>query len=103
MRFCADMLTIGVNPKKGSVKVAESDGGHPSLHGWLVMPGSGRPQDEREVASMSHIDQTLLARMHRYWNAANYLTVGQIYLQDNPLFNNALLGQRHGHSPVERS
>jgi xylulose-5-phosphate/fructose-6-phosphate phosphoketolase len=27
----------------------------------------------------------LLDRMHRYWQAANYLTVGQIYLQDNPL------------------
>jgi len=23
--------------------------------------------------------------MHAYWRAANYLTVGQIYLQDNPL------------------
>jgi xylulose-5-phosphate/fructose-6-phosphate phosphoketolase len=27
----------------------------------------------------------LLRRMHAYWQAANYLTVGQIYLQDNPL------------------
>jgi xylulose-5-phosphate/fructose-6-phosphate phosphoketolase len=27
----------------------------------------------------------LLHRMHAYWRAANYLTVGQIYLQDNPL------------------
>ena len=27
----------------------------------------------------------LLRRMHAYWRAANYLTVGQIYLQDNPL------------------
>ncbi|HXQ26059.1 MAG TPA: phosphoketolase family protein [Candidatus Acidoferrales bacterium] len=27
----------------------------------------------------------LLAKMHRYWQAANYLTVGQIYLQENPL------------------
>ncbi|GAC1513361.1 MAG: phosphoketolase family protein [Chloroflexota bacterium] len=27
----------------------------------------------------------LLERMHRYWQAANYLTIGQIYLQDNPL------------------
>ena len=27
----------------------------------------------------------MLDRMQRYWQAANYLTIGQIYLQDNPL------------------
>ena len=27
----------------------------------------------------------MLHRMHRYWQATNYLTVGQIYLQENPL------------------
>ena len=27
----------------------------------------------------------LLQKMDAYWRAANYLTVGQIYLQDNPL------------------
>jgi xylulose-5-phosphate/fructose-6-phosphate phosphoketolase len=27
----------------------------------------------------------MLEKMHRYWQAANYLTVGQIYLQENPL------------------
>ncbi|MHB8573888.1 MAG: phosphoketolase family protein [Dehalococcoidia bacterium] len=32
----------------------------------------------------------LLARMQRYWNAANYLTVGQIYLQENPLLREPL-------------
>ncbi len=30
-------------------------------------------------------DRMRLNLMHRYWNAANYLTVGQIYLQENPL------------------
>ena len=29
----------------------------------------------------------LLQKMHAYWRAANYLSVGQIYLQDNPLLN----------------
>ncbi|MHB8564896.1 MAG: phosphoketolase family protein, partial [Acidiferrobacteraceae bacterium] len=28
--------------------------------------------------------------MHRYWSAANYLTVGQIYLQENPLLRTPL-------------
>ena len=32
----------------------------------------------------------LLDRMHRYWQAANYLTIGQIYLQENPLLREAL-------------
>ena len=27
----------------------------------------------------------LLRKMHAYWRAANYLSVGQIYLRDNPL------------------
>ena len=34
---------------------------------------------------MPVLDQTRLERIHQYWNAANYLTVGQIYLQANPL------------------
>ncbi len=32
----------------------------------------------------------LLGKMHAYWRAANYLSVGQIYLQDNPLLETAL-------------
>ena len=32
----------------------------------------------------------LLRKMDAYWRAANYLTVGQIYLQDNPLLDEPL-------------
>src|SRR5246127_5964923 len=32
----------------------------------------------------------LLEKMDAYWRAANYLTVGQIYLQDNPLLQTPL-------------
>jgi xylulose-5-phosphate/fructose-6-phosphate phosphoketolase len=39
---------------------------------------------------MTEIDQTRLNLIHRYWNAANYLTTGQIYLQDNPLLREPL-------------
>src|SRR2546421_6861553 len=39
---------------------------------------------------MPTLDQTRLHLMHRYWNAANYLTVGQIYLQANPLLKEPL-------------
>ena len=31
-----------------------------------------------------------LEKMQRYWQAANYLTIGQIYLQDNPLLREPL-------------
>ena len=33
----------------------------------------------------SPLSADLLHRMHAYWRAANYLSVGQIYLRDNPL------------------
>jgi xylulose-5-phosphate/fructose-6-phosphate phosphoketolase len=32
----------------------------------------------------------LLRKMHAYWRAANYLSVGQIYLRDNPLLETKL-------------
>jgi xylulose-5-phosphate/fructose-6-phosphate phosphoketolase len=35
----------------------------------------------------------LLQRMHAYWRAANYLSVGQIYLYDNPLLKKPLKRQ----------
>ena len=35
----------------------------------------------------------LLARMHEYWQAANYLSVGQIYLYDNALLREPLKPQ----------
>src|ERR1043165_8975091 len=36
------------------------------------------------------VSPDLLRRMHRYWMAANYLTVGQIFLQENPLLREPL-------------
>jgi len=36
------------------------------------------------------LSDELLLRMHRYWQAANYLTVGQIYLRENPLLRTPL-------------
>src|SRR3954453_9635085 len=39
---------------------------------------------------MAHLDLNRLQTLHRYWRAANYLTVGQIYLQDNPLLREPL-------------
>jgi xylulose-5-phosphate/fructose-6-phosphate phosphoketolase len=36
------------------------------------------------------LSPNLLKKMHAYWRAANYLSVGQIYLYDNPLLKRAL-------------
>src|ERR1022692_3412367 len=38
-----------------------------------------------ESASKGPLSPELLAKMNAYWRAANYLSVGQIYLKDNPL------------------
>src|SRR5213083_3511113 len=40
--------------------------------------------------NMPNVDQAQLQLFHQYWNAANYLTIGQIYLQDNPLLREPL-------------
>jgi xylulose-5-phosphate/fructose-6-phosphate phosphoketolase len=36
------------------------------------------------------LSQDMLDRLQRYWQAANYLTIGQIYLQDNPMLRDPL-------------
>jgi xylulose-5-phosphate/fructose-6-phosphate phosphoketolase len=38
----------------------------------------------------SPLSRELLSKMHAYWRAANYLSVGQIYLLDNPLLKKPL-------------
>ncbi|HEY3808946.1 MAG TPA: phosphoketolase family protein [Steroidobacteraceae bacterium] len=40
--------------------------------------------------SATNVDAELLSRMDAYWRAANYLSVGQIYLYDNPLLREPL-------------
>jgi xylulose-5-phosphate/fructose-6-phosphate phosphoketolase len=43
-----------------------------------------------EVTSNGPLTPEVLARMNAYWRAANYLSVGQIYLKDNPLLERQL-------------
>ncbi len=45
------------------------------------------------VNQTATVDQARLDLMNRYWNAANYLTIGQIYLKDNPLLREPLLAE----------
>jgi xylulose-5-phosphate/fructose-6-phosphate phosphoketolase len=49
-----------------------------------------KPTLSREVEPKGPLSAEMLDRMQRYWNAANYLTVGQIYLADNPLLRQPL-------------
>jgi xylulose-5-phosphate/fructose-6-phosphate phosphoketolase len=46
--------------------------------------------DERETAAVGPLTPVALQQLHRYWQAANFLTVAQIYLQDNPLLREPL-------------
>ncbi len=47
-------------------------------------------QSAPEYVMPDTLSPDLLRRMHAYWRAANYLSVGQIYLQDNPLLESPL-------------
>src|SRR5260221_2807456 len=40
------------------------------------------------------LDDRLLAQTDAYWRASNYLSLGQIYLQDNPLLKAPLKRER---------
>ncbi len=51
---------------------------------------AGSPDGAPAGASQSPLSPELLGRMDGYWRAANYLSVGQIYLFDNPLLKEPL-------------
>ena len=44
----------------------------------------------RNPRMLAPLSPDLLEKMDAYWRAANYLSVGQIYLQDNPLLETPL-------------
>ena len=48
------------------------------------------PSVQAEPCADGPLSAELLAGMHRYWSAANYLCVGQIYLRANPLLRRPL-------------
>jgi len=58
----------------------------------VTPPSSSRPSPAQpnDSTAASPLSPELLRRVHRYWTAANYLTVGQIFLQDNPLLREPL-------------
>ncbi len=58
-----------------------------SNHNGGAIGGRGRTGD---VATLTALNPELRDRMDAYWRAANYLSVGQIYLYDNPLLRRPL-------------
>ncbi len=46
--------------------------------------------DNPALVESPPLSPDLLDKMHRYWCAANYLSIGQIYLKDNPLLHEPL-------------
>src|SRR5579864_364069 len=49
-----------------------------------------RSDDGAQAAAAGPLSAEELRKMHAYWRAANYLSVGQIYLMDNPLLKEPL-------------
>ncbi len=43
-----------------------------------------------EASAAAPLSAEELRKMHAYWRAANYLSVGEIYLMDNPLLKEPL-------------
>jgi len=55
----------------------------------FAMPQAEAMQETPRISS-NPLSADEVARLHAYWSAANYLTVGQIYLKDNPLLQRPL-------------
>jgi xylulose-5-phosphate/fructose-6-phosphate phosphoketolase len=49
-----------------------------------------KPADAVKAAAEGPLSAEELRKLHAYWRAANYLSVGQIYLMDNPLLKEPL-------------
>jgi xylulose-5-phosphate/fructose-6-phosphate phosphoketolase len=60
----------------------------PAISSTVSSPGP--VSGPRGTGAGGPLSADLLDRMQRYWSAANYLTIAQIYLQDNPLLREPL-------------
>jgi xylulose-5-phosphate/fructose-6-phosphate phosphoketolase len=53
-------------------------------------PRTAAPGRDLPLKGREPLDAVTLERMNAYWRAANYLSVGQIYLRDNPLLSRSI-------------
>ncbi len=57
----------------------------------VMTPGElGHGTDRGPIDQPPTLDLEDMRRMHAYWRAANYLSVGQLYLYDNPMLHEPL-------------
>ncbi|WP_077068136.1 phosphoketolase family protein [Ensifer aridi] len=56
----------------------------------MVSPKTARDESSNNAAAAGPLSPDELRRMDAYWRASNYLSVGQIYLLDNPLLKEPL-------------
>src|SRR5215203_2654851 len=75
-------------PNEGETMTASSFVFDPAVSSAVARPDDALPVSSTNVDGP--LAPVLLRRMHQYWKAANYLTVGQIYLQENPLLRRPL-------------
>ena len=52
---------------------------------------------EESIKTTDTLTPDLLRKMNAYWRAANYVSVGQIYLYENPLLKEPLLPVSYTH------
>jgi xylulose-5-phosphate/fructose-6-phosphate phosphoketolase len=65
--------------------------GHVAVKGLKTISGKEiLVNPEKSVGPEMPLPPDLLSKMNAYWRAANYLSVGQIYLYDNPLLKEPL-------------
>jgi xylulose-5-phosphate/fructose-6-phosphate phosphoketolase len=69
----------------------------PATAGW-----KRNAREDGKSATAGPLSAEELRRMDAYWRAANYLSVGQIYLMDNPLLKESLQGKCN-HSEVSQN
>ena len=74
-------------------KVSEKNTVIPVKNGTKVTNGvkvNSAPATAQANKTDTPLSSDLLQKMNAYWRAANYLSVGQIYLYDNPLLKEPL-------------
>ncbi len=59
-----------------------------------------KPQTERPEQTQDYSSPAYLSKLDAYWRAANYLSVGQIYLKNNPLLRRPLEEEDVKYHPI---
>jgi xylulose-5-phosphate/fructose-6-phosphate phosphoketolase len=62
----------------------------PAVSSAVEVPDGAAPPPADLPPIQGPLSDEMLDKMLRYWDATNYLTVGQIYLQANPLLREPL-------------